>query len=109
MAIPKAHISVPQQAKKGDIIPIKILIRHRMETGYRVDPKGRPIARDIVKRLEVRYAGAQIFAMDFTQGVAANPFVFFHTRAIETGDMVFEWQVQDGHVETMRRTLTVTR
>ncbi len=98
---------MPRKAKAGDVIPVKILIRHKMETGYRVDRKGKRIPRDIVKRLIVRYGDAEIFAMDFTQGVAANPFIFFHTRAVATDDVVFEWQDSSGHVEAMRRKLTV--
>ena len=46
--------------------------------------------------------------MDFTQGVAANPYVAFHTRALETGELVFVWTDSDGPAETVRKTLTVT-
>ena len=108
MAIPKARIAMPKEAKKGDVIPVKVLIRHRMETGYRVDSRGRRIPRHIVTRLNVQYAGEEIFAMDFTQGVSANPYIMFHTRAVETGDVVFEWQDSTGRIETLRRALTVS-
>ena len=107
MAIPKARVAMPRKAKKGDVIPVKVLIRHRMETGYRVDSRGRRIPRHIVTRLNVRYAGAEIFAMDFTQGVSANPYIMFHTRAVETGDVVFEWQDSTGQVGSISRELTV--
>jgi len=108
VAIPKARVAMPKQANRGDIIPVKVLIRHRMETGYRVDSRGGRIPRHIVTRLNVHYAGAEIFAMDFTQGVAANPYIMFHTRAVETGDVVFEWQDSTGQVASLMRSLTVS-
>jgi len=107
MDISPARISVPAEAKKGDIIAIKTLFRHPMETGYRVDRYGKLIARRIVKRFSVSYAGDVVFAMDFTQGVAANPFIAFHTVAVETGEIVFVWEDDQGKIVTERRTLTV--
>lgn len=107
MALAKARVSMPDQAKRGEIIQIKTLIRHVMETGYRVDSVGKRIPRHIVASLKVDYAGVEIFAMDFTQGVAANPYVAFHTRAVETGELVFTWTDSLGAVETVRKTLTV--
>jgi len=108
MTVSKARVSVPAVAKRGEIIEIKTLIRHTMETGYRVDSVGRQIPRRIVTAMKVTYAGVEIFAMDFTQGVAANPFVAFHTRAEESGELVFTWTDSDGAVETVTKTITVT-
>jgi len=108
MALAKARVSMPEQAKAGEIIEIKTLIRHRMETGYRVDSVGKKIPRHIVTKLEVSYAGEQIFAMDFTQGVAANPYVAFTTRAIETGDFDVLWKDSEGAVVRVEKKLTVT-
>lgn len=107
MALATARVSMPSEAKKGDIIDIKTLIRHRMETGYRVDSVGKKIPRYIVKTLKVTYDGVEIFAMDFTQGVAANPFVAFSTRAVETGELVFIWEDSKGEVTTVRKELKV--
>ena len=107
MALPKARLRIPDTAKAGEIIPVKMLIRHRMETGYRVDHVGKKIPRHIVKHLTVTYAGETVFAMDFTQGVAANPYISFFTRAVETGDLVFVWEDSDGTKETMQKRVTV--
>jgi sulfur-oxidizing protein SoxZ len=38
--MPRVLINFPQRAKRGDIIEIKTLIQHPMETGYRLDSKG---------------------------------------------------------------------
>jgi sulfur-oxidizing protein SoxZ len=99
---------MPAEARKGDVIEIKALIRHIMETGYRVDSVGKPIPRHIIKRFSARYDGGEVFAMELTQGVAANPFIAFTIRADRTGDLVFTWVDENGEVITVRKTLTVT-
>ena len=43
-----ALINVPKKAKRGDVIEIKTLMSHIMETGYRRTPNGNLIPRDII-------------------------------------------------------------
>ena len=108
MALASARVSMPAEAKAGDVIEIKALIRHRMETGYRVDSVGEAIPRHIVERFTVDYDGERVFAMDFTQGVAANPFIAFTTVATSSGDLVFTWTDDRGEVVTVTEHLTVS-
>jgi sulfur-oxidizing protein SoxZ len=108
MPLEPARVSMPAEAKKGEIIDIKALIRHPMETGYRVDSVGKPIPRHIVQRFTVTYAGEEVFRMDLTQGVAANPFIAFSTIATQTGELIFTWEDDLGEVVTVSKTLTVT-
>lgn len=102
------RIVIPKTARKGEVIEIKTIIQHVMETGYRRDFQGLAIPRDIIKRFSVRYAGAEIFFAEMTQGIAANPFFSFFTTAVETGDVVFTWTDEKGNVTTAKRLLTVT-
>jgi sulfur-oxidizing protein SoxZ len=106
--MPATRIVVPAKAKKGDVIEIKTLINHVMETGFRHDNFGRPIPRDIITRFTCTYAGEEVFRMDLFTGVAANPFVAFTTIAIETGDLVFEWTDQHGAVTRAQAHIVVT-
>ena len=39
-----ARVQVPKQAKRGEVIEIRIAIQHPMETGFRLDDGGREIA-----------------------------------------------------------------
>lgn len=55
------RIAMPAAAKAGEIIEIRTLIQHIMETGHRRDDMGRPIARDIIKSFVVTYNGTEIF------------------------------------------------
>jgi sulfur-oxidizing protein SoxZ len=103
-----ARISMPTTAKAGAVIEIKTLVQHIMETGHRRDESGRPVPRDIINRLVVTYAGAEIFRMDLYPGIAANPYIAFPTVATETGDVVFAWTDDAGQTLTETRRLTVT-
>jgi sulfur-oxidizing protein SoxZ len=82
--VPQTRIVAPAKARKGEVIEIKTLINHVMETGFRRDNVGRAIPRDIITRFTCTYAGEEVFRMDLFTGVAANPFVAFTTIATET-------------------------
>lgn len=92
----KPLISVPALAKRGEIITIKTLISHVMETGYRYSTVGVHIPRDIITRLVVTYNGDTIFSARFYPAIAANPFLSFHTRATESGTLTFAWTGDNG-------------
>jgi sulfur-oxidizing protein SoxZ len=106
--MPATRIVVPAKARKGEVIEIKTLINHVMETGFRRDNVGQAIPRDIITRFTCAYAGEEVFRMDLYTGVAANPFVGFTTIATQTGDLVFEWTDQHGTVTREQVRLTVT-
>lgn len=103
-----ARVILPKNAKKGDVVVIKTLITHPMETGYRRDDMGKAIPRDIIKLLTVTYGGEEVFRMDMFPGVAANPFAAFNTIATETGEMVFTWTDEKGEAHVEKATLTVS-
>jgi sulfur-oxidizing protein SoxZ len=97
-AMPATRIVVPAKARKGEVIEIKTIINHVMETGYRRDNAGNAIPRNIITRFACTYAGEEVFSMDLFTGVAANPFVGFTTIAVASGDVVFEWTDEHGSV-----------
>ncbi|SVD91126.1 uncharacterized protein METZ01_LOCUS443980, partial [marine metagenome] len=53
----KPRVKVPSSAKKGDVIQIKTLAPHKMETGQRKNKKGKKIPRFIINKLEVTFNG----------------------------------------------------
>ncbi len=103
-----ARVSMPASAKRGDVITIKTLIQHDMETGYRRDEQGKVVPRDIIAKFVVTYAGAEIFRADTFPGVSANPFFAFTTVAVDTGELVFTWTDLAGQTTQQTKTLTVT-
>ena len=102
-----ALINVPPKAKRGDIIEIKTLMSHIMETGYRRTAAGDLVTRDIVTSFTCRYNGKEIFRADLFPAVAANPFLSFFTVAQDSGKFEFEWIGDRGFSETASASITV--
>ena len=101
------RISAPESAKRGEIIELKAMIQHPMETGYRRNEQGKIIPRDIITNFRCTFNGASVLEAEFFPGTAANPFVSFFVRAAQTGTLEFTWTDQDGKNWSERRTLTV--
>ena len=104
----RALINVPKTARRGEVIEIKAMIAHPMETGYRVGPKGVPIPRDIINRFSCVYDGAEVFAAEFFPAMAANPFVAFSTVATASGTITFTWTDDGGRQQSATAEITVT-
>ena len=100
-------INVPPKAKKGEVIAIKTLISHEMETGYRHDNVGKVIPRDIITELVCRYNGQEIFRATLYPAIAANPFLAFTTVATESGALEFQWTGDHGFSVTETAKITV--
>ena len=100
-------INLPQRAKRGDVIEIKTLIQHPMETGYRLDSKGAAIPRDIINRFTCTYNGDEVFRAELHPAISANPFIAFSTVVTETGELVFSWTDDRGQIQTETRQIDV--
>lgn len=97
--VARTLINVPAKAKRGEIIQIKTLISHIMETGFRRDNVGQIIPRDIITSFVCTYNGENIFKAALYQAIAANPFIMFHTVATESGTFTFQWTGDNGFVQ----------
>ena len=102
-----ALINVPAKAKRGDIVEIKTLMSHIMETGYRRTATGEVLPRDIITSFSCRYNGVEVFRADLFPAIAANPFITFFTVATESGKFEFEWIGDKGFSETASASITV--
>jgi len=102
-----ALINVPKKARRGEIVEIKTLMSHIMETGYRRTATGELIPRDIITSFACRYNGVEIFRADLYPAIAANPFMSFFTVATESGKFDFEWIGDNGFSETASASITV--
>ena len=89
-------INAPKTAKKGEVIELKALIMHPMETGFRPGTNGRLIPRNIIERFSASWNGSEIFRMDLSPAIAANPFVSFCAVATESGTISFRWTGDQG-------------
>ncbi|HTR87833.1 MAG TPA: thiosulfate oxidation carrier complex protein SoxZ [Reyranella sp.] len=86
-----ALIHAPKTAKRGEVIEIKALILHPMETGFRPGTNGRIIPRNIIERFSADWNGEEVFALKMSPAIAANPFVSFFVVADRSGTVKFRW------------------
>ena len=108
----RALITMPKTAKRGEIIEIRTLIAHPMETGYRPGENGAILPRNLIRRLTCRYTDGQsdvvVFSAELYPAIAANPFLSFCTIATATGELRFSWEGDNGFAQTESVNLTVT-
>lgn len=90
------RVRAPQKAKPGEIIEIRTLVSHRMETGQRVDASGARIPRHILNRFTASFNGKTVFTADWRPAVSANPYQSFYFRARESGEFRFVWRDDAG-------------
>jgi sulfur-oxidizing protein SoxZ len=101
-------VSMPASAKKGEVIEIRTLAGHAMETGFRRTERGELIPRDIITRFVCLYNGVEVFRAELHPAIAANPLVTFNTVATESGTLEFRWSGDNGYAATHSATLTVS-
>jgi sulfur-oxidizing protein SoxZ len=103
----QTRIVMPARAQAGEIVTIKTLIQHPMETGFRRDDVGAPVPRDIIERVVVTLGGEEVFRATLYPGVAANPFLMFSVAATRTAELVFTWTDMNGRSTVEKRVLSV--
>ena len=103
----RARINVPQRAKRGDIIEIKTLISHPMETGYRPKGDGTFFPREIIQKFVCTLEGEEIFRADLFPAISANPFIAFTTVAKKSGMLIFSWIDDRGEAQMESAKLVV--
>jgi len=100
-------VNLPQRARRGEIIEIRTLAAHAMETGFRRTQLGEPVPRDIITRFSCSYNGVEVFGADLHPAVAANPLIAFSTIATESGTLEFRWVGDNGYTATHTASITV--
>jgi sulfur-oxidizing protein SoxZ len=103
-----ALINVPASAKRGDVIEIKTLMSHIMETGFRHTETGAVIPRNIITDFSCRYNGVEVFRAELFPAFSANPFIAFSTVAVDSGTLEFRWSGDNGFSETATASITVS-
>ena len=107
----RALITMPATAKRGDVIEIRTLIAHPMETGYRPGADGAILPRNLIRRFTCHYSDGSddvlVFSAELFPAVAANPFIAFSTVATASGTLRFVWSGDNGFTQTETTSLVV--
>jgi sulfur-oxidizing protein SoxZ len=99
---------MPATAKAGEVVEVKTLISHEMESGQRKDKDGKVIPRKIINKFVAKFNGKELMAVDWHTAISANPYQSFFVRVPETGTFTFEWTDDDGSVYTAEQKVTVS-
>jgi sulfur-oxidizing protein SoxZ len=94
---PTPRVRLPANAKKGEVIEIKSLISHEMESGQ----------RKIINKVTAAFNGKVFFEADWHPAISANPYQSFFFKAEESGEFTFTWKDDDGSEYTAKNKLTV--
>jgi len=68
-----ARIQVQREARRGEIVEVRVLIQHPMETGFRYDAFGRQTPRNVIYSFECRYGGIEVFRAADGRGHRRQP------------------------------------
>jgi sulfur-oxidizing protein SoxZ len=107
MAASKPRVRLPDQAQTGEIIEVKALITHVMETGNRKDSEGKPIPRNIIHTFTAHYDGALVFKAELGPSISANPYLSFYLKVPGPGELMVSWKDDDGGETVERYSLNV--
>ncbi len=103
----KARIKIPDSAKVGEVIEIRAIIRHVMETGNRKDPKGKIVPRNIIHTFTAKFAGQTFFEGSFGPGIASNPSFAIPLKVPGPGEIELTWIDDQGEITVEKATLNV--
>lgn len=101
----KPRVRVPKTAKAGEVITIKTLISHQMESGQRKDDDGNVIPRSIINHFSVTFNGAPVLDVRMEPAISTNPYFEFEATVPEAGEFVFTWTDDDGSVYEDRQSI----
>lgn len=103
----KPRVKVPKSAAAGDMITIKTLISHKMESGQRKDKEGNLIPRSIINRFTCEFNGQLVIDVTMEPAISTNPYVQFESLVPEAGDFVFTWYDDDGSVYDETKSIAI--
>lgn len=108
MAAAKPRIKVPKTAAAGDVINIKSIVSHRMESGQRKDKDGNVIPRMIINKFECQFNGNPVFSCDIAPAIAEKPYFEFRAKVEESGTFTFKWIDDEGTVIEAEKSIEVS-
>jgi sulfur-oxidizing protein SoxZ len=104
---PTPRVRLPAQAKAGELIEIKTLIAHDMESGQRKDANGVTIPRKIINTFTAAFDGKVVFTAKWNPATSANPYQSFFYKASKSGEFTMTWKDDDGSEYIAKNKLTV--
>jgi sulfur-oxidizing protein SoxZ len=86
-----ARVHWPDKVRSGEVVKVRLLIQHPMETGYLQDLTGRVVPRNIIQLLTCHLGKQEVFRIEPSSGISANPFFEFFMRSTTTAEFKVQW------------------
>lgn len=103
----RPRVKVPKSASAGDVITIKCLISHQMESGQRKDSDGNIIPRSIINNFTCSFNGEMVVNVKMDPAISTNPYFEFDAKVPEAGEFEFVWDDDDGSTYTDTQAISV--
>ncbi len=103
----QSRFDMPSQVRAGEVFKLRLLVQHPMETGYLLDVNNQRIARNVINDMRCTYLDQEVFRIEPSSGLSANPYVEFFLRATQTGEIAIDWVDDRGERGQVKRNLTV--
>ena len=101
------RVKVPKKAEAGEVITIKTLISHPMESGQRKDSDGNTIPRSIINRFTCELNDNMIIDVKLEPAISTNPYFEFEAKVDASGEFKFTWYDDDGSVYEEAKKITI--
>ncbi len=101
------RVRVPSSAAAGEVITIKTLISHVMESGQRKNSDGNLIPRSIINRFTCDFNGQNVIDVTLEPAISTNPYFEFQAMVPEAGTYTFNWYDDDGSVYTDTKDIAI--
>lgn len=71
---------------EGDVLDVRVLMAHPMETGQRKDASGKPIPLHFIQTISAQLNGKPVFQAEVSQAISRNPVFGFKVKGAKAGD-----------------------
>ncbi len=91
---------------QGDVVDVRILMSHEMETGQRRDSSGNLVPAHFIQNVTVTHAGKTVLSAEWGPAVSKNPYLQFKFKGGKKGDeIVVTWVDNKGVTRTDKATI----
>ena len=91
----------------AEVVRVRALIEHRMETGLRPGDNGKIVPRNIIHAFEARLDDERLFTWIPETAISQNPYIEFTFIARKSGELQMKWTDDEGVVITSSNTVQV--
>jgi len=86
---------------QGDVVDVRVLMAHPMETGQRKDASGNVVPLHFIQTITAQLNGKPVFAADVSQAISRNPVFAFKVKGAKSGDKItITWTDNKGDKRT---------